>query len=106
MATDDVNPGGQVGVQPLPVTEVAAVPRGHNHDDEHVIGEDKSVGLIEDPRRAAESPDPSRRLFADGRAGARTGGPRAPGEPWHVSENQVRRTPDPGGAAAGWPSWP
>jgi hypothetical protein len=55
MTTDDVNPGGHVGVQPLPVIDVAAVPRGHNHDDEHVIGEDKSVGLIEDLRRAAES---------------------------------------------------
>lgn len=79
MTTDDVDPYGHVGDQPLPVIYFPAVPRGHNHDDEHVIGENKSVGLIEGLRRAAESPDPSRRLVADGRAGSPDGRAAGPG---------------------------
>jgi hypothetical protein len=59
MTTDDVDPSGHVGDQPLPVIYVPAVPRGHNHDDEHVIGENKSVGLIE--RRSEETVEDHRR---------------------------------------------
>jgi hypothetical protein len=37
-ATDLVDPNGHFGGKPLPVIDLTAMSKSHNHDQEHVIG--------------------------------------------------------------------